>query len=331
MNKMFTMTVVKDPHHFVSKKIRNDYNEVDKLKINSICNISDEHKSDRLFALGDVFNDLDNYSISVKRLERAKEILDMYSDRGYKMSTILGNHDMINRNEDDSFLKTYLSGHVDLIEQGEVMYESDETMIVLHPVQYRHEINDIVERMMEIDNDIKMLSESDDRKIINIVAVHYNILFEEDPLTNLDIEFITPQKVKEYIPKMDVLLLGHIHHTNKSLSWVCNPNTPIRNNNKEINNVPECSIIDFYEDGTVDISYHELEYKPSNLVFNQDYLKLIESELSENLFSFDTDSFTKDVFGSMVSNMSKLLTTIEDKTLRAKTHSLVKKYLKIKD
>ena len=326
------MTAVKDPHHFVSRKIRNDYNDIDSHKAKMICNVSDENQSNKMFFLGDVFNDLDNYSISVKKLERAKEILDVYTDRGYLPSTIIGNHDMINRKEDDTFLNTYLRGHVDVINESDVLFENDETMIILHPVHYRHEVNEIVKRMMQIDEDIKSIIESEDRKIINIVAVHWNILFEDDPLLSIEnLEYITPQKVKEYIPNLDVLILGHIHHSDKSLKWVCNPNTPIRNNNKEINNVPECSIIDFYTDGTFEIKYFELDHKPSSIVFNQDYMKLISQELDDKLFNFDATDFSNNILESMQSNVTQLLDTITDTNLRTKTRSLVKKYLNIKD
>ena len=332
MNKNFTMTVVKDPHHLVSRKIRNDYKEVDILKANSICNISDENHSDKLFMLGDVFNDLDNYSISVNRLEKAKDILEIYINRGYRPSTILGNHDMINRKEDSTFLNTYLKSHIDLIEESEIIFENEDVIIILHPVHYKHDVNEIVKRMMQIDEDIKMIYKSEERKVVNLVAVHWNVLFENDPLSNIEnLEFMTPQKIKEYIPNLDILILGHIHHSNKSLNWVCNPNTPIRNNNNEINNTPECAVIDFYIDGTFEIKYFELEHKPSTIVFNQDYLKLISEELNGNLFNFDIDKFSNDILGSMQNNISKLITTIEDNKLRLKTQILVKKYLNIKD
>jgi len=326
------MTVVKDPHHLVSRKIRNDYKEVDSLKTNSICDISDENQSDKLFMLGDVFNDLDNFSISVNRLEKAKEILEIYDSRGYRPSTILGNHDMINRKEDSTFLNTYLKSHIDLIEESEIVFENDDIMVILHPVHYGHEVNEIVKRMMQIDEDIKMICESEERRVVNLVAVHWNVLFENDPLINIEkLEFITPQKIKEYIPKLDVLILGHIHHSNKSLNWVCNSNTPIRNNNNEIDNTPECSIIDFYADGTFGIKYFELEHKPSTIVFNQDYLKLISEELNDKLFNFDIDKFSNDILGSMQNNIVQLLSAIDDNNLRLKTQSLVKKYLNIKD
>lgn len=292
-----------DPHFDSQTPVSriDDYRKASLKKLTDIFKMAVEHKVLHVITTGDFF---DKYEVSFSYLNEIVEILKEFKEKGIKVWSLIGNHDLP-YNSMSYFKNTPLS----------LLFKSG---LVEHITEH-NEIENVVLYGIDFTNHKAIKNFKPSKDSINILVMHY-ATENTIPGESIDLDLLKP---------FNVTVAGHDHMYYKPIileegQQILRPGSLLRRTKDEYNLTRD---IILYLFDTENKQVKELKLpnvKPASEIFKNEVFIEKSLNLYDNVYN---DLFNKDYFESEANDIIDILKVLPATVLKESKESIIK-YLK---